>query len=84
MGAVFGSGKTRITSLLTNLRLASVEFKEKDMRLLVVYSYRNQDIYKFIYKSIHNGYFWYYGNEVSKSQTSVIAATYNRIVRKVI
>lgn len=52
------------------------------MRLLAVYNYRNQDIYKFIYKSIPNGYFWYYRNEVSKAQTSVIAATYKRIVKE--
>ena len=59
-----------------------IQLKENNMKLLAVYSYRNQDIYKFIYKSSHNGYFWYYRNEVSIAQTSVIAATYKRIVRK--
>ena len=59
-----------------------IQLKENNMKLLAVYSYRNQDIYKFIYKSIHNGYFWYYRNEVSKAQTSVIAATYKRIIKE--
>ena len=50
---MFGSGKTRITSLLTNLRLASVEFKEKDMKLISVYKSNflvSTFIFKFIYK----------------------------------
>ena len=45
-----------ILFLLTNLRLASVEFKEKDMKLISVYRSNflvSTFIFKFIYKSAY-------------------------------
>lgn len=71
-----------ILFLLTNLRLASLEFKEKDMKLLEVYKYRNGIIYKIIYESIDSGYCYHYRNELTKSVTHVIGDKYTRVLRK--
>ena len=52
------------------------------MKLLAVYTYKEQPIYEFTHKSLYNNYFGYYRNVLSKAQTSTITATYNRVVRK--
>ena len=51
------------------------------MKLLAVYKYRDQAIYKFIYESIRNGYFWYYKDEVSYSSTDASGNNYKRVAR---
>ena len=59
-----------------------IQLKENNMKLLEVYSYRDQAIYKFIHKSICYKYFGYYRNLVSKAQIYEINTAYKRVVRK--
>ena len=59
-----------------------IQLRENSMKLLAVYTYKEQPIYEFIYKSLYNNYFGYYRNVLSKAQTSTITATYNRVVKK--
>lgn len=79
---MFGSGKTRITSLLTNLRLASVELKEKDMKLLELYVYEYTTMYKFIYPFNTTGYIWRPEYVLTESSTLTLHYLFNKIRKK--